>query len=179
MNLLSLFEQQQCCSKKKKIQSRAFFLPSRKNRSRRLYKWGRWAEAKAAALAAILMANLLAMLPNSRRENTERHMKVEAALFHRLPLSWVYRDVRSLLCLLESSVSLCVCMCVFTRAGAPIIIVDVRYKTTKTICTTFCCSCFFIFFSCAWRLTDVSVIAVAHKRRRTSKTRVDLFFFFF
>lgn len=104
---------------------------------------------------------------------------MEAALFHRLPLSWVYRDVRSLLCLLESSVSVCVCMCVFARAGAPIIIVDVRYKTTKTICTTFCCSCFFIFFSCAWRLTDVSVIAVAHKRRRTLKTRVDFFYFFF
>lgn len=91
-------------------------------------------------VAAILIADLLAPLASSRSENTGRHMKAEAALFHGLPLSWVYRAVRSLLCLLES----CVCVCV----RPPIIIVDAWYKTSETICTTFSLQLllFFIYF---------------------------------
>ena len=86
-----------------------------------------WESSKTMALAAILMANLLATYPTTTER--KKDIKVKAALFHRLLLSWVYRDIRLLLCLLESSV------------WASIIIADMWYKTSKRICTSFCLVC--------------------------------------
>lgn len=37
-------------------------------------------------------------------QGEKKEIKVKAAMFHRLLLSWVYRDIRLLLCLLESTV---------------------------------------------------------------------------
>lgn len=52
-------------------------------------------------LAAILMANLLATYQQPQREGERERkkedIKVKAALFHRLLLSWVYRDIRLVL----------------------------------------------------------------------------------
>lgn len=86
-------------------------------------------------------------------QREKKHIKVKAALFHRLPLLWVF-DMRFPLCLLESSV------------WVSIIIADVRYRTSKRICT----GRFYVFVEDVW-LTDMtdgkdpmSVIAVCSKK---------------